>query len=227
MKDVGKKKLLMIAGAIVGLLVLIIIILLIFHAITGEKKLSYSEIEDKVLTAAKKYYNENKNALPENDGEQVVISDNTLTSAGYLKEMSKLTNKTGSTCSANVYVTNINSEYRYTVKLDCGKDYSKKTLSEYIKENVEKVYSGDGLYELNGELVYRGDTPNNYIKIDKRLYRIVKITDDKVTIIVDSDRITTKTWDDRYNIEKDSEYGINDFTISRIKEENNVQNIYN
>ena len=62
MKDLGKKKLLMIAAGIIGLVVLIIIILLVFHAVTN-KKTSYKDIENKVVEAAKKYYGDNQSLV--------------------------------------------------------------------------------------------------------------------------------------------------------------------
>jgi len=218
MKNLGKKKLLTISLGIVGLLALIIVILLIFHAITGGRKLTYKEIENKVLVAAKKYYGDNKNLLPQNESEQVSTTDADLTKAGYLKSMSELTKKMdGVTCNANVVVSNYNSNYRYTVLLDCGDNYSSKTLVSHIKNKEKRVYSGDGLYELNGELVYRGEFPNNFVKISKNMFRIVKIENNKLVLIYD-DRIENVVWDDRYNIERDYQEGINDYTVSRIKD---------
>ena len=58
MKDLGKKKLLWIAGGIVALVVLIIIILLIYNAIFGGT--SYEDIENKLVDAAENYYSVNK-----------------------------------------------------------------------------------------------------------------------------------------------------------------------
>ena len=68
MKDLGKKKLLIITGGIIGLVVLIIIILLIYNAIFG--KTSYKDIENRVLKAAKEYYSENENLLPKDETEE-------------------------------------------------------------------------------------------------------------------------------------------------------------
>lgn len=224
MKDLGKKKLLMIAGAIVGIVVLIIIILLIYHAINGSKT-SYTDIENKVLAASKKYYNKNKELLPENDGLEVRIDDVTLTAAGYLKSMSSLTkNLNGASCSAEVVVRNVNGNYRYTPLLNCGEEYSSKTLASYINDNVSKVYTGEGLYELNGELVYRGEAPNNYVKISGKTYRIVKVVDNEV-VLISNEKIEKDVWDDRYNVDRTMNDGINDYPVSRIYEKLNT--LYN
>jgi len=207
-----KKKLLIIAGVLVGLVVLTVIVLLVFHALTNTKQ-TYTKIEEEVLTAAKKYYEENKTLLPEN-GKQVVVNDSTLTGAGFLKNMSELTKSLKATCSAEVYVTNNDGKYRYTPILNCGDSYTTKTLTGYVKSKGT-VVSGEGLYQLNGELVFRGEKPNNYIKLSGKMYRIVKIVDNKALLIYD-EKTQSIIWDNRYNIERKFSDGINDYTVSRI-----------
>lgn len=214
MKDLGKKKLLIIMGGIIGLVILIIIILLIYNAIFG--KTSYKNIEDTVLKAAQKYYSDNSSLLPKSENEEVTTTDSALTAAGYLKNMNELTKKMKNvSCKATVIVSYAGGEYRYTPLLDCGKDYSTKTLSSYISENVNKVYNGSGLYELNGELVYRGENPNNYVKFSDKTWRIVKIENGQVVMILD-EKTDKVVWDDRFNTEKDRNDGINDYAVSRI-----------
>jgi len=222
LKNLDKKKIMIIAGAFVGLIVLIIIILLIFHALKGTKN-SYRDIENKVLKAAKKYYSENKNLLPQNVNEQISIDDVTLTSLGYLKDLNDMTEE-GVTCSAKVTVSYNNSDYRYTPLLDCGDKYKSQTIFSYIEENEKRVFSGSGLYDLNGEYVYRGETPNNYINLSGELYRIVKLTEGHVVIIADS-KVKRGPWDNRYNDIRRKSDGINDYKVSRIQEY--LNNIYN
>ena len=209
-----KKKLLIIGAAIIGVVVLLVVMLLVFHALT-HKKNSYSGIENKLVTAAKKYYDKNKDLLP-TKGNSETVSSTTLTQAGFLDELSKLT-KEGETCSADVTVTNNNDKYRYTAILDCGENYKTKTIAAHIR-NKGTVTSESGLYELNGELVYRGEFPNNYIKLSNHMFRIVKITNGKLVLIA-NDRYEAVTWDNRYNIERKSMDGINDYTVSRIRKD--------
>ena len=211
-----KKKLFIIAGVIIGIVILITIILLIYHGLT-HKNITYKEIEEKVLVATKKYYNTNKNLLPKNNGDSVTINDTTLTAANYLKSMSELTNELGVTCSAKVVVTNNNDKYRYTPLLDCKDKYKTNTLINYIKDNTSTVTSGQGLYQLNGELVYRGENPNNFIRFSGNNYRIVKITKDSIVLIY-NDKGERTVWDDRYNTDRSINDGINDYTVSRIKD---------
>lgn len=217
MKDLGKKKLLLIMGGMIGLVILIIVILLIYNAIFG--KTSYKDIENKLLKAAEKYYSENEGLLPKSELEEVTTTDAALTSAGYLKSMAELTKgMKGVTCTASVVVSYTGGEYRYTPLLDCGSSYTTKTLTSYINDNVERVYTGSGLYDLNGELVYRGENPNNYIKFADRLWRIVKIENNQAVMILDEKRERT-VWDDRFNTDRDRNDGINDYTVSRVYEE--------
>ena len=216
MKSLGKDKLLKLAIGIIVAVVVIVIILLIYHSLIGKKN-SYSDIENKVLKAAKKYYSENQNLLPQNDNEQISIDDVSLTSLGYLDNLSDMVENKEVKCSAKVIISYNNGNYRYTPILDCGEAYKSQTFASYIENNVERVYTGAGLYDLNGEYVYRGEFPNNYIKFSGHMYRIVKITDNKAVIILD-DKYERVEWDDRYNTSKDSTIGINDYKVSRVKE---------
>ena len=222
MKDLGKKKLLIITGGIIGLVVVIVIILLIYNAIFGST--SYKDIENKVKQAAIKYYETNKELLPQSEKEQVTITDTTLTAAGYLDSMSKLTkDMKGVTCSASVMVSYVEKEYRYTVLLDCGDNYSTKTFTSYIQDNEKTVYTGQGLYDLNGELVYRGENPNNYVKFSGKIWRIVKIENDQVMLIL-NEKSERSVWDDRFNNDRNRTDGFNNYSVSRVYEK--LQTIY-
>jgi hypothetical protein len=138
--------------------------------------------------------------------------------------MSELTKKMGGvSCSATVIVSYANGEYRYTPLLDCGSNYSTKTLASYIKENETRVYSGSGLYDLNGELVYRGENPNNYATFSGKSWRIVKIENDQVMMIL-NEKLERSVWDDRFNTERNKTDGINDYSVSRIYE--NLTSLY-
>lgn len=223
LKDMDKKKLMFIGIAIVGIIVLIIIILLVYHAFNN--KVSYTDIENKLLDASKSYYKEHSELLPQTSKDTVYVDDITLTSSGYLDSMSDLTSKLDVTCNGKVYVNYSNNDYRYVPVLDCGESYKTKLFNEYIKNNTEIVYSGNGLYELNGELVFRGDKPNNYINFDGNDYRIVKIDNNGDIVLILDERFQRSVWDDRFNIEKNSEDGINDYTMSRIKD--NLEKLYN
>ena len=217
MNSSERKKLLKIAIGIVAAVIVIIIVLLIFHAITGNKN-GYSDIENKVLKAAQKYYGDNKDLLPQKENEQISIDDISLTSLGYLKNMADLVkDKENVTCSAKVIISYNNATYRYTPLLDCGDAYKSQTLASYIESKEARVYSGDGLYDLNGEYVYRGENPNNYLKFANHMYRIVKFSNNKAVLIL-NERYERVVWDDRFNANVERNDGINDYKVSRVKE---------
>ena len=184
MRNSEKKKLLKIAIGIVVAVVLIIVVLLIFHAITGNKN-SYKDIENKLLKSAQKYYEKNPNLLPQSENEQISIDDVNLTSLGFFSNMADLLkDKNGVTCTGKVIITYNNANYRYTPLLDCGDEYKSQTIASYIEKNEERVFTGAGLYDLNGEYVYRGENPNNYIKFSGQMYRILKITNGHLVLIL-------------------------------------------
>ncbi len=216
MRNLGKNKLIMIACGIIVFVLVIVIILLLYNAIFA--KTTYKDIENKVLDAAKKYYSEHTELLPQNENEEVSTTDAALTQAGYLKSMSELTKKMdGVTCTATVMVNYAGGEYRYTPLLNCGDSYSTKTLVSHIETNESKVFNGDGLYEYNGELVYRGEKPNNYVKFAGKIWRIVKIVNGKAVLISD-EKVSSVVWDDRFNTDRDDTDGINNYSVSRIKD---------
>lgn len=220
--DIGKKKLLIILGSIVGAIVLIIIILLLYNAFF--KKNSYSSVEDKVLQAAKKYYSDNANLLPKNINDEVSINSTTLTSGDYLKSLDELVPDKNVNCTATVTVTKISDSYRYVSKLKCGEKYETKAIADYIKSNENTVISGQGLYEMNGDLVYRGDNPNNNVSFAGKKWNIVKIENGQLELIL-SEKLTRVTWDDRFNIERNQDDGINNYSVSRANDY--LTNLYN
>lgn len=203
---------------IIGIFLISIIIILLGGALLYNKffyKKSYSEVETIMLNAAKDYFTENKEKLPQNINDSITITNDTLVKKGKMNTIKSYT-KNNTTCEGEVTVTNINGEYRYTSILDCGKAYRTQTLTDYIKENEKIVTSSNGLYELNNELVYRGDTVNNYLQLSGKIYRIVKIKDGHPVIIL-TDNSDSVQWDNRYNIQIDSNSGINEYDISRIR----------
>lgn len=204
---------------IVIALVAIIIIFWLFNFIGNKmfSKSSYEDVEDIMKDAAIEYYDDNDNQLPKEIGNSVEVDIADLTSGKYMKEISKYTKKKNVTCDGVVKVTNVNGNYRYNPMLDCGDDYQTITLANYIKDNTKVVESGSGLYSQNNNLVYRGDDANNYAKMGEKNFRIIKIEENKVVLIY-TDKLVNMTWDDRYNIDKNSKIGINDYSVSRIKE---------
>ena len=209
-----KKKLMRMMLIVVGVLVLLLIIILIFSLVTGGNK-AYEEIEEDLKNAAIEYYKVQSGLLPQEEGETVTVKASTLADAELMKPLSEL--REGESCSGRVEVTKVGDNIVYTPYLDCGDKYTTKELYKAVLEQGI-VTTGNGLYDLNGEKVYRGDNVNNYVQLDNALFRIVKVTsDNKLLLILNEMESNMSTYfDDRYNQERLSNSGFNDYRISRM-----------
>ena len=209
-----KKKLMRMMLIVVGVLVLLLIIILIFSLVTGGNK-TYEEIEEDLKNAAIEYYDVQSGLLPQEEGETVTVKASTLADAKLMKPLSEL--REGESCSGRVEVTKVGDNIVYTPYLDCGDKYTTKELYKAVLEQGI-VTTGNGLYDLNGEKVYRGDVVNNFVQLDNALFRIVKVTsDNKLLLILNEMDSTMSTYfDDRYNQDRLSNSGFNDYRISRM-----------
>ena len=211
-----KKKLMRMMLIVVGILVVFLIIILIFSFLGSGNK-SYEEIEQDLKNAAIEYYEVQSGLLPREEGETITVRANTLADAELMKPLSEL--REGENCSGRVEVTKVGDNIICTPYLECGDNYTTKELYKAVLEQGI-VTSGNGLYDLNGEKVYRGDDVNNYVSLDNAIYRIVKVTpDNKLLLILNEvDSTLSSYYDDRYNPAKRFNSGFNDYRISRIKE---------
>ncbi len=202
---------------IVGICILLFIIILLVFFVNkgGSKASSYSDIESKMISGAKKYYEKNSDLLPILDNSSVSVSTDVLIENSFLKPFSELLDNADS-CSGHVTVFKSEDDYVYFPYLNCGSDYESLKLSDKIVSSGV-VTSGDGLYKINDEYVYRGEYPNNYVKFDGKSWRIVKVNSDgSIKLIYTDKNIEKNVWDDRYNSSRESYAGINDFRVSRI-----------
>ena len=77
---------------------------------------------------------------------------------------------------------------------------------------------------MNGDLVYRGDNPNNNISFAGKKWNIVKIENGQLELIL-NEKSTRVTWDDRFNVERNQDDGINNYSVSRANDY--LTNLYN
>lgn len=210
-----------------GIIVIVVLVVVVFIIGTlNNKKLSYSRLESKIQNAAISYYENHPEKLPNSEGGEVELDVKELVKAEYLKELAEYNDDE---CSASIFVQNNGGEYLYRTYLTC-KNYSTKTLANYITNDQGIVTNGDGLYQYGDEYIYRGENVNNYIKFSGNLWRILRINNDgSIRIIQDSSK-ERNIWDDRYNIDFDNYTGINDYEVSRIKDSlsgfgNNTDNV--
>ena len=202
---------------IVILVVVILICSFLFKGKGMSKASTYTQMEENLKVAAEKYANENTKILPKDEKEQTKVNTDTLINSKYIKEFHSIEDENVK-CSGYVLINKNGDNYKYTPYLKCGKYYETTSLVDYIKKNETVVTSDDGLYQYNNKLIFRGENPNNLVKIDEGTYRIIEIEDDKIRLI-STDRYKDRvTWDNRYNINEEKYVGINNFEKSRLKD---------
>lgn len=201
----------------IGAFVLIFIIgLLIYFVNKGSKNNEFSKIESKLVSGAKKYYDKYPDSLPLIDGGFVSISADDLIENSFLKPFSEMVSSDTS-CSGYVNVYNVNGNYAYFPYLNCGEKYKSVVFSKKLTENV--VTSGDGLYKVGNEFIFRGDYPNNYVKFNDKTWRILRINaDGSIRLFYVDKKAERVVWDDRYNADKENYVGINNYRVSRLLE---------
>jgi len=214
------KKLIKIMIIGVASLVGVFIILWIISLFRGGK-LSYEKIENKMVSAAESYYESNQKMLPVGEYSKVELNVQTLAKEGYMKSLDKYVDS-NVTCTGKVIVLKNEDNYTYIPKLSCGNDYNTQTLVETLVKSENIVTEGEGLYELNDEYVYRGEKLNNYVSFAGKIWRILRITKDNEIRLIQEDSFDKVVWDNRYNADKRSSSGINQYEVngvnSRIKE---------
>lgn len=182
------------------------------------KASTYTNMETRLLNAAKKYANNNPKLLPKSENESNKINLDTLVNEKYIKDLTAIEDSNIS-CSGYVDLIYKNKNVVYVPYIKCGKYYETKTIADYIASNQTIVTTGDGLYKLGTNYVFRGENPNNYLAVGDRLYRIIEINDKGEVKLISNKRIDEYlVWDDRYNTEKNDTVGINNYSKSRIKD---------
>ena len=215
-----KKKMIKFMGIIVAVMIVLLIILFIASLGSGKKSTySYSEIETILEKAGKSYFKEHSSYLPEDEGDIAEVEASTLVEDGKMNDLSEYPTKDGVVCNGSVKVVLEDDEYLYSPVLNCGDKYSTVSFNTKLLDDNSTVASGDGLYSRGGEYIFRGENVNNYVMLDKSLWRIVKITsNDEIVLISDKGVGYTVAWDDRYNEQKGYDAGINNYGVSRIKD---------
>lgn len=212
---------------------LLIIVLLLLNTTTKVKTTANTleALEKNLKNAAVRYFNKNKDKLPLISGEYKTITSDELISGGYLKSLT--VSKLNKTCKGNVKVYQQSKNmYQYITYVDCGDvNYSSKTLGkEVMKQNIETSNTKDGLYNmasiskassskttLTSGYIFRGEDPNNYVKIHSTLYRIIKIDMEGDLLITPNTYGILSSYDDRHNSFTSKTSGKNDYTRSLLK----------
>lgn len=208
-------KLMLIIGG--GMLILLLILFLISALFT--KSYTYESVEEVMKNAAMNYFEEHKENLPKDETQTVEIQVNTLVEAGKMKTLDDYLGKDCG-CTGRVEVKLAGTTYVYIPYLTCGDKYATKFLAGEVTKEENLVASGYGLYLANDGYVFKGETVNNYVQLESRVWRIVKVNSDKsITLILNRAADREYPYDDRYNQQADYDYGINNYQTSRIREQ--------
>lgn len=207
---------------IVIALVLIVSITILVLKVVTENQPGNSAEERALIAAAKKYYENKKGELPKENYQTVTVSSSILISNGYLEPT---VDKDGNTISCSSYVTVVKSNdlYSYNPYIKCGKGDDTVLLYDKLMENAIETYENkngtNGLFKTNNEYTFRGDNPLNYVKFANRMWRIVKIDENRnIKLIYAESSYEPKPWDDRYNVDRKSNTGINDYKVSTVRD---------
>lgn len=215
MKD--KKMFYMLTLGMGVIILIIIVVIIIANAVGG--RLSFEKVEDKMKSAAIKYYASHEEELPKSNGTTVTISADTLSNSNKMKALNKITPKDAN-CTGEVIVTKNGDNYLYSPILNCGSAYRSRKLYEVVTDSKNIVISGEGLYAKENGYIFKGENVNNLVQIDESLWAIMDVdSEGYIRMINISNKKGKKSiWDNRYNINEDSYDGINNFNVSRIKE---------
>jgi len=208
----------------IGIIVIgcfLILFLFLFLLSSCGKKLDPKSLELEIVSKAKSYYNIHTEELPsENSGMKLSLDD--LVTKGIIKSLDKLLDK-NTICSGNLSIENNNNYFMYSPSLTCTSSndtYESENLKEKLLSNV--VTSGNGLYNLGAKYYFRGDNVDNKLIFDGIMWRIVGINEDGSIRIIEENKRTSVVWDDRFNADRNSSSGINNFIHnginSRIKD---------
>ena len=210
---------------IIVAVVFIFIFLLLVLSFAGKGSYSYEKVEEIMKNAAESYFKDYPDNLPQDEDLTVEIDVANLVAAEKMKPLSEYI-KNGESCSGRVQVTKSGDSYNYVPYLTCGDQYSTKFLTEEVTKDENLVDSGYGLYPIGEDYIFRGENVNNYVQLDQRLWRIVRVNADKtITLTLAELKGVGLKWDDRYNSQKGYDSGINNYTTSRMKDA--LEEIYN
>ncbi len=171
-------KLMIIIGG--GMIVLLLILFLISTVFT--KKYTYEDVEEEMMKAAESYFEENSKKLPQDEFETVEIKVDTLIAAEKMKSLDKYLGENNG-CSGKVQVKKSDDTYVYTPYLTCKDKYTTQFLADAIAKEENLVGSGYGLYLMNDAYVFRGENVNNFVQLEAKLWRVVKVNSDKTIIL--------------------------------------------
>lgn len=208
------------------ILVLPIVLILILAFAQGcQRTITYEKYEDKMVSAAKEYFEENNN-LPTEESQIKTVKLSKLVKNEYIDTTEELLED--NSCSGTVTVRLNGSQieenkggfYNYIPSLVCD-DYSSKTLKNEVLKGLTETK--DGLYKNeDGSYIFKGKNVDNYVNFYGNIYRIISIDSKGIVKLVSVESDTNNIyWDMKYNTEIKDVKGKNIYEDSNILEKLN------
>lgn len=178
--------------AILGLIALIVYPA-IGSVIRNSRESTYKEQVSVIESAAKNWSIDNANTLPD-DGSVYRLSVTTLLEEGYISDDEvKDPRNSEKNLNGNVEIKYDSSIKQFTYKYvdtSSSSEISVNNLSKTIINNSKKK---DILIANNG--IYKGDNPDNYLKLDDSLWRILSNNSDGSIKVVSNEETAKISWD--------------------------------
>lgn len=212
------KKVLILAGLIIGLPIFTMLLLALLQSCTNRGN-SYESYERIMIKSAERYFKNNK-LLPKNESEVSIVKLDTLVAKKYIKSPEKQFKNDSCTgfvkVRRNGIIPDKNNDglLNYIVNLKCN-NYSTESFKNILIKNV--VNSKSGLYSLENEYLFKGDKPKNYFVLYGKEYRIMGINSNGyIKLIRSESEPISRSWDNKYNVEAKHSYGKNIYSDSLI-----------
>lgn len=179
--------------AILGLIALVVYPA-IGSVIRNSRQSAYNNQVDVIETAAKNWSIDNASMLPDN-GTVYRLPVRTLLEGGYISDDEvKDPRNSSKNLSGNVEIKYDSSikqfTYKYVGSAAQEDEVSVNSLSKSIINNSKKK---DILIANDG--IYKGDNPDNYLKLNGKLWRILSNNSDGSIKIVSNEQIAQIAWD--------------------------------
>jgi prepilin-type N-terminal cleavage/methylation domain-containing protein len=178
---------------LVELLTVIIVIGLIaslsFGVVTKKinesKQKSYDTLISNIIDASKDYMLEKETDVDKYHLNTLCISIEELQNTNHIEkgEIKNPKNNELLTGFVEVKYDSNNKQYKYTYVDSCT-ETNTVPISQTIlsNEEIKLVNSTDGLYETSDNYIYKGTNPNNYLRFNNNIWRIISI--DKETNMI-------------------------------------------
>ena len=202
------KKYMIMFGSLIGFILVVLLTVTILSACN--RKSSDQSLEGKLVKAAQKYAKKEEIK----SGTSVIVDADKLANEGYIKKLSELNDNN---CSGYVKIMNNGGVMNYLPYVECDK-YKTTTLKQKIVDD-QLTTEGDGLYYSNGEYIFKGKDPKNYVKLGGKLWAVIKIDDEGDLKLLAVDRDDQQVYfDNKYNEDTMSRTGENDYKTSYVRD---------